>query len=100
MTSSTSSTPGAAENAVTQCSTSVFPLRLSSCLGTVAPNRLPMPPPSTTATIRVTATSGTLPPVCGRGYLRRAGAGQYAGKTAYEAGKGGIADGGGGAGCQ
>src|SRR5689334_16321266 len=99
MTSSTSSTPGAAANAATQCSTRVLPLRVSSCLGTVVPNRLPTPPPSTTATIRVTATSGTLPPSVGVVIYDDRGAGQYAGKTAFEACKG-DADGGGGAGCQ
>jgi hypothetical protein len=58
MTSSTSSTPGAAANAVTQCSTSVFPPRVSSCLGIAPPNRFPAPPPRTTATTRVTVTWG------------------------------------------
>jgi hypothetical protein len=61
MTRSTSSTPGACPNAVTQCSTRVLPASVSSCLGMAAPKRLPLPPPSTTATIRVTVTTGTLP---------------------------------------
>src|SRR5580698_141918 len=62
MTSTVSSMSGASAKAPTQCSTSVFPARVSNCLGRAAPNRVPTPPPSTTATIRVTVTSGTLPP--------------------------------------
>src|SRR6185437_12050766 len=57
----------------TQCSTSVLPSRVSSCLGVAAPKRLPAPPPSTTATIRVTVTSGTLLGIHWRGYPRDTG---------------------------
>src|SRR5215472_5236771 len=78
MTSSTSSTPGARPNAATQCSTSVRPPSVSSCLGIEAPNRLPTPPPSTTAAIHVTATSGTLLAAFRRGYPRQSRAAQYA----------------------
>src|SRR5580700_1314138 len=63
---------GAWANAATQCSTSVLPPRMSSCLGRAAPNRVPTPPPSTTATNRVTVvTSGTLPPRVPCGYPRQ-----------------------------
>src|ERR1700733_11445707 len=71
MTSTVSSMPGASANAPTQCSTSVFPARVSSCLGSAAPNRVPKPPPSTTATIRVTVTWGLYPRVSRRGYPRQ-----------------------------
>ena len=50
--------PGAEAKAVTQRSTSVLPPRVRSCLGIAAPNLLPAPPPSTTATARVTVTPG------------------------------------------
>src|SRR5580698_8935381 len=71
MTSTVSSMPGASANALTQCSTSVFPARVSNCLGSAAPNRVPTPPPSTTATIRVTVTSGLYPRVSRCGYPRQ-----------------------------
>src|SRR5215831_8910209 len=78
MTSRTSSMPGAWLNAATQCSTSVRPPTVSSCLGIEAPNRLPTPPPSTTAAIHVTATSGTLLAALWRGYPRQSRTAQYA----------------------
>ena len=60
ITTRISSTPGAASNAATHRSISVVPPRVSSCFGMPAPSRWPMPPPSTTATIRMCRT--LLPP--------------------------------------
>src|ERR1700677_1933352 len=71
MTSTISSMPGASAKAPTQCSTSVFPARVSNCLGSAAPNRVPTPPPSTTATIRVTITPGLYLRVSRCGYPRQ-----------------------------
>ena len=56
ITTRISSMPGAASKAATQCSTSVLPPSVSSCFGIPAPTRCPTPPPSTTATIRMSRT--------------------------------------------
>ena len=48
--------PGAGSKAATHRSTSVVPPRVSSCFGIPAPSRWPTPPPSTTATIRMSRT--------------------------------------------
>lgn len=47
---------GTLAKADTQCSTRVLPARTSNCLGSAAPNRVPVPPPSTTATMRFAVT--------------------------------------------
>ena len=56
ITTRISSTPGATSKAATHRSTSVLPPRVSSCFGISAPIRWPTPPPSTTATIRMSRT--------------------------------------------
>ena len=56
ITTRISSTPGACSNAATQCSMSVRPASRSNCFGIPAPSRWPIPPPSTTATIRMNRT--------------------------------------------
>ena len=54
MTTSTSSTDGAWSKAATQCSSSVRPASRRSCLGMLPPNRRPLPPARTTATVCMT----------------------------------------------
>src|SRR3984957_14777923 len=71
MTSTVSSIPGASANAPTQRSTRAFPAKGSGCLGSAPPNRVPTPPPSPTATIRVTVTSGLYPRVSRCRYPRQ-----------------------------
>ena len=56
ITTRISSMPGAWSKAATHRSTSVLPPRVSSCFGIPAPSRCPTPPPSTTATIRMSRT--------------------------------------------
>ena len=56
ITTRISSMPGAWSKAATQCSTRVLPPSVSSCFGIPAPTRCPTPPPSTTATIRMSRT--------------------------------------------
>src|SRR5450756_193492 len=87
MTSRISSTPGALSNAATQCSTRVLPASLSSCLGIAAPNLLPTPPPSTTATVRVTITSGLYRRVSLLRYPRFRLSREYPGETSCLAGR-------------
>ena len=93
MTSRISSIPGAAANAATQCSTSVLPSRASNCLGSAAPNRVPAPPPSTTATMRFTITSADFTWCVAARFPKESGAAGYAEITApYQcrsAGRGG-----------
>src|SRR5215472_14120126 len=62
ITTTISSTPGAASNAATQCSTSVRPASSRSCFGVLPPSLTPVPPASTTATVRMT---GHYPATCG-----------------------------------
>ena len=56
ITTRISSIPGAAWKAATHRSISVLPPRVSNCFGMPAPSRWPTPPPSTTATIRMSRT--------------------------------------------
>ena len=74
--------PGAAENAATQCSTRVWPLSTSNCLGSAAPKRVPVPPPSTTATMRFTVTTADFTRYSRRGSSKETGVAGYADVTA------------------
>ena len=53
ITTGIASTPGACSKAATECSISVRPARTCNCLGLSPPNRCPIPPASTTATVRM-----------------------------------------------